>query len=139
MAMKKAVLTIMLAAAFVLSIGVLAIYGQEEPKNIPPVPQPTIPNTPRLMMQLMDLDKDGRISEEEYKKFFTDADQDKDGFITNKEVMDLMKKKMTEASGPNVGDDAPGFALNTLDGKSTIKLSDFKGSDIIVLVFGSYT
>ncbi len=44
-----------------------------------------------------------------------------------------------QGPGPNVGDDAPDFALISLDGKRTVKLSDFKGRETVVLVFGSYT
>jgi hypothetical protein len=38
-----------------------------------------------------------------------------------------------------VGDMAPDFDLATLDGKSRVKLSDYRGQKPVVLVFGSYT
>ncbi|MDO8544903.1 MAG: redoxin family protein [Opitutaceae bacterium] len=38
-----------------------------------------------------------------------------------------------------LGDRAPDFALRTLDGKQTVKLSDFRGKKPVVLIFGSYT
>ena len=38
-----------------------------------------------------------------------------------------------------VGDQAPDFALKTVDGKETIKLSSFRGDRPVALVFGSYT
>ena len=38
-----------------------------------------------------------------------------------------------------VGDIAPDFALKTVDGSSTVKLSSFRGKQPVVLVFGSYT
>ena len=41
--------------------------------------------------------------------------------------------------GPEVGEDAPGFSLTTLDGKGTVTLSDLGGKKPVVLVFGSYT
>jgi peroxiredoxin len=42
--------------------------------------------------------------------------------------------------GPlKVGDTAPDFALKTLDGKSTVKLSALRGKMPVALVFGSYT
>lgn len=38
-----------------------------------------------------------------------------------------------------VGDSAPGFALPTQDRKDTVRLASFRGSQPVVLVFGSYT
>jgi hypothetical protein len=38
-----------------------------------------------------------------------------------------------------VGDDAPDFSLNAQDGKSSVRLSSFKGNKPVVLIFGSYT
>ena len=40
---------------------------------------------------------------------------------------------------PKVGTKAPDFKLKTLDGKKTVKLSEFKGKQPVALVFGSYT
>ena len=37
------------------------------------------------------------------------------------------------------GDSAPDFRLPTLDHKETVRLSEFRGSRPVVLVFGSYT
>jgi hypothetical protein len=37
------------------------------------------------------------------------------------------------------GDMAPDFRLPTLDHTSTVQLSSFRGSQPVVLVFGSYT
>ena len=37
------------------------------------------------------------------------------------------------------GDSAPDFSLPTLDHKNTVRLSSFRGSKPVVLVFGSYT
>jgi hypothetical protein len=39
----------------------------------------------------------------------------------------------------NVGDMAPDFALSTLDKSRVVRLSSFRGSKPVVLVFGSYT
>jgi hypothetical protein len=39
----------------------------------------------------------------------------------------------------NVGDRAPDFRLPTLDRKSAVQLSSFRGDRPVVLVFGSYT
>lgn len=38
-----------------------------------------------------------------------------------------------------VGDPAPDFSLQTLDKKSRVRLSSFRGGKPVVLVFGSYT
>jgi AhpC/TSA family len=37
------------------------------------------------------------------------------------------------------GDQAPDFRLPTLDHKSTVQLSSYRGSRPVVLIFGSYT
>ena len=39
----------------------------------------------------------------------------------------------------HVGDAAPDFRLPTLDHTATVQLSSFRGSQPVVLVFGSYT
>jgi hypothetical protein len=39
----------------------------------------------------------------------------------------------------SVGDEAPGFALETYDRQSRVRLSDSRGKRPVVLVFGSYT
>jgi peroxiredoxin len=39
----------------------------------------------------------------------------------------------------NVGDAAPDFTLSTLDSVGSVRLSSFRGSKPVVLVFGSYT
>ena len=39
----------------------------------------------------------------------------------------------------NLGDAAPDFALSTVDKKSRVQLSSFRGQKPVVLVFGSYT
>jgi hypothetical protein len=115
---------------------------------------------------MFDLNNDGQISLREYMKFFTDVDKNEDGAASMQEMMaEMSKRRQTmggrppdgsrrppagsgrpqqgqrpqQGPGPNVGDDAPDFALISLDGKRTVKLSDFKGRETVVLVFGSYT
>ena len=45
-----------------------------------------------------------------------------------------------EARAPNVGDPAPGFELPVLgDRDQKVRLSDFKDSRPVALIFGSYT
>ncbi len=42
--------------------------------------------------------------------------------------------------GPKLGDPAPDFAIKTLDGKTTVKLSKLlESKKPVALVFGSYT
>ena len=114
-----------------------AIYGQEI--KVAGTQPPTV-NISRLI-RLMDLDNDHKISKEEYTSFFVEADQDKDGFVTEKEIMVIMKKlgQNQEAGSIELGQKASDFTLKSLDGKKTIKLSDYKGKKPVVLVFGSYT
>lgn len=98
-------------------------------------------NMSRLLVRLIDLNNDRQISQSEYMGFFLDADQDKDGSATQEEMIKLMNKRRQEQEkgGPDVGQVAPDFTLTTLDGKGTVKLSDFRGKKPVVLVFGSYT
>ena len=156
--MKKLAMITALAVSVVLCLGVLSAYGQEEPASRPQGRQR--PNTqaqqnmPRIVIRMLDLNNDGQISVKEYMKFFIDADQDDSGSASRQEMMDQMGKRRQEMGrgrpqgarrgpqrtpGPDVGQDAPDFALKTLDGKRTVKLSDFKGKERVVLVFGSYT
>ncbi len=51
---------------------------------------------------------------------------------------DRVKMLMARVA-PEVGDAAPDFSLKTLDGKETIRLSQFQGKQPVVLIFGSYT
>ena len=43
------------------------------------------------------------------------------------------------AGSVNVGDAAPDFELSTVDKSAKVRLSSFRGSKPVVLVFGSYT
>ena len=91
--MKKAILLATFAAFFTLFL-ILGLQSQEETKSTPSRQLNTISSIPRFIMRLMDLNKDGWISEDENKKFFADADQDKDGFISLKEIIDFIDKKI---------------------------------------------
>jgi len=48
-------------------------------------------------------------------------------------------RKLMARPAPKVGDNAPDFSLQTLDQKSTIKLSQHKDDRPVVLIFGSFT
>ena len=53
----------------------------------------------------------------------------------------LMKPiwSVARAGSLSLGDPAPDFELPTEDGKSMVKLSQFRGKKPVALVFGSYT
>lgn len=48
-------------------------------------------------------------------------------------------KALMNRPAPKVGDPAPDFSLQTLDGARTVQLSQHKGDRPVVLVFGSFT
>ena len=58
-------------------------------------------------------------------------------FHSPKEAMDAMTAR--EPKAPKVGDVAPDFELPSLDGKTRVRLSSFKGKAPVILLFGSYT
>ena len=47
--------------------------------------------------------------------------------------------KIARSGSLDAGDPAPDFNLETLDRTSRVRLSSFRGSRSVVLVFGSYT
>ena len=61
--------------------------------------------------------------------------------VSQKNVIEYPQKTgpVQTADGSELGYEAPDFALKSLDGEKTVKLSDFKGKKPVVLVFGSYT
>ncbi len=142
--MKRSILAVTFAIFVVFSLSLSAAYGQQRSA---PRSQGPAANMSRLLMRLLDLNNDGKISGGEFMKFFTDADQDKNGSIEQKEVTDLVSKRRQggtrpdrqEAGGPDLEQKAPDFTLRRLDGDGTVKLSDFIGKKPVVLVFGSYT
>jgi len=137
--MKRSFLVITLAFLVSLCLGLLPAYGQEnQQKNTLAGQQPDV-SIPELLIGLMDLDKDGKLTGAEYRIFFNKSDRDRDGFITQAEIAEAIEEKRQRESGFNVGQEAPDFALRTLDGEGTVKLSDFKGKKPVVLVFGSST
>lgn len=48
-------------------------------------------------------------------------------------------QKQAEVNAPRVGDPAPDFELPELDGKTAVRLSDYRGKKPVALVFGSHT
>jgi len=49
------------------------------------------------------------------------------------------EKPVRKDAGPDVGQEAPDFSLQTMDGEKTVKLSDSRGRKPVVLIFASYT
>ena len=43
------------------------------------------------------------------------------------------------ALSPKAGDTAPDFELYDIDGKNSVRLSEFRGTKPVALIFGSYT
>ncbi len=48
-------------------------------------------------------------------------------------------QKKYDANAPKVGDLAPDFKLTDVSGEQQVRLSDFRGSKPVALVFGSFT
>lgn len=131
-------------AIFIVLCSLSSVYEQE--REIPVAQRPVV-NMSKLLVGLIDLNSDGKLSGAEYMKFFSDADQDKDGFVNQQDLVSLMDKRqrekrgqaLQEEGGLDVGQKAPEFTLRRLDGEGTVKLSDYIGEKPVVLVFGSYT
>lgn len=63
-----------------------------------------------------------------------------DGLPPEQRVPDWERtKRLMLRKAPAVGDVAPDFALATLDGSQTIRMSEFHESRPLVLIFGSFT
>jgi Ca2+-binding EF-hand superfamily protein len=112
----------------------------------------------------IDANSNGRISQQEWQKFFDKAAKGKE-YLTPEDLRLMLqppekkdeKKSDDEPSplillkgfatgelgsyheGPAIGDKAPEFALRTQDGSSEFRLSQFQGKKPVVLIFGSFT
>ncbi len=104
------------------------------------------------LLQQYDKDQDGKVQRGEYPRTaaaFANLDRDKNGVLDGADfAMAPVRPKRGEgrpAKGevekvPKVGDMAPDFELPMLGMKdTTIKLSSFRGSKPVALIFGSYT
>jgi thiol-disulfide isomerase/thioredoxin len=109
--------------------------------------------------------RDGRLTREEWIKFFDEAARGKDHITTDnfREALMTQPPPATKATvpdwpsqetlvrglfrgevgslneGPKLNDAAPDFTLKTRDGKDKVHLSDHFGKKPIVLVFGNVT
>jgi Iodothyronine deiodinase len=111
----------------------------------------------------MDGDSNGRISAADWAEFFAKAAKDK-GYLTHDDLQELnsASRRTTLARGnssdqqlqsimavfrrgsfrwdaPPVDAEAPDFQLRTADEKTQVRLSQFRGRQPVVLVFGSLT
>lgn len=143
--MKRSYLVITLTFLVSLCLSSLPVYGQGgQLKLANEVKQPDA-SISELFISLMDLNKDGKLTGSEYRIFFNKSDLNRNGFITQEEIAEAIKARQQEIkakeqkkSGTNVGQEAPDFALRTLNGKGTVKLSDSKKRrKPVVLVFAS--
>ncbi len=48
-------------------------------------------------------------------------------------------QKQFDALAPKVGDIAPDFELHDVNGENSVRLSDFRDSKPVALIFGSFT
>jgi thiol-disulfide isomerase/thioredoxin len=104
---------------------------------------------------------DGRLTRDEWERFFEQAADGKD-YLTTEDLRDALtsQPRMTTPDmpnpeilvrglfrgeigsmheGPKVEDPAPDFSLKTRDGHETVRLSDHFGKKPIVLIFGNFT
>lgn len=89
----------------------------------------------------VDRDEDGNMSSIELASFY-DKMASGTGEWNLESVTDGGQRSRagaSEKSGPMVGTMAPDFTLETPDSDDTVRLSSFRGSKPVALIFGSYT
>jgi hypothetical protein len=115
-------------------------------------------------LRLVDPNRDQKLTREEWNELFDKVAQGKT-YLNADDVRALLNPTMppsmfgfpdipskatllkgllsgelgSPCEGPNVGDQAPDFALTTCDGLKSITLSKFFGKRPVVLIFGSFT
>jgi hypothetical protein len=120
-------------------------------------------NLANRLFRRADANANGRVTAEEWQALFKKTAGDKD-VLTPEDLRLLlfpppspppppseMPSRLTllhglltgeigsPREGPRVGQPAPDFILTTQDGKTTIRLSQFRGKKPVVMVFGSFT
>lgn len=115
----------------------------------------------------VDHSSNGRVSQEEWQKFFEKLAGEK-GYVSREDLraglfppppnVAAMAARAAEGpaeptlikgilsgelgsicEGPRIGAKAPDFELETEDGKQKVHLADFRGKKPVVLIFGSFT
>jgi hypothetical protein len=117
--------------------------------------------TSEMLFRKLDLDGSGKISENEWKSAFKKANQGlplsqdslREMFFSNRENRKQEQRSPPKAmllkglfsgeigcteEGPAVGESAPDFELATAQGES-YRLSQYRGRQPVVIVFGSFT
>ncbi len=103
------------------------------------------------LMKKLDKDEDGFLSEEEFGNRMTAVRSLMSQGEPDQEQAEMEKKEekpkqegrrrrgRDQKPSLKVGDVAPGFKLDSLDGKSETELGQYKGKKPVILIFGSYT
>ena len=89
------------------------------------------------MTQQFDETKDGKVSREEWDKFFAKADENEDGILDAGELSAALRGRAYNDTAPKVGDVAPKVSATTAKGAKTVSLAG--RARPTVLVFGSWT
>lgn len=117
----------------------------------------------RALFSMIDADKDGQVSADEWQAFMTKLAKGKD-YLVQEDLLEFFmasgkprtrtRSKMEKSAlinayycgdvgswfeGPALNGRAPDFTLRSADGKTSITLSDSYGKKPVVLIFGSYT
>jgi len=96
------------------------------------------PFRPPDLFGRIDGNRDGAISQAEWKQFFRAADRDRDGTLTRPEwLRSLRRRVMTPDPAPKAGDPVPKLKAKNLKDDSLVDLS--RPRRTTVLIFGSYT
>ena len=129
---------------------------QETPAPAPAQPAadvraPEAPANPALAVwervrARYDADRDASITRAEYPRgdlAFARLDADADGSVTATDFAEEWNERPREKlvwgeGGPEVGDEAPNFRLESTSGEA-IELASFRGKSAVALVFGSFT
>jgi hypothetical protein len=113
------------------------------------------------LSKAIDTTSDGRITPEEWLAVFTKSAKEK-GYLTDEDLEQLIylprvRKSQKEqqslvgwlerqgdnakefGKGPTLGELAPDFELRSPDGRTSVRLSSFRGNKPVVLIFGSFT
>jgi len=88
--MKRPSLILAFALLAVLCLGLLPGYGQESQQRRGDADEQPGASVPVLLVRLPDLNEDGKLTRIEYTRFFSQADQDEDGLVTQDEIAEAM-------------------------------------------------